>query len=202
MVTDLTRRIQVNHYDQIVDLLGKLTPDELASLERRIKALRSLGSTVSTVDHAIQETANNLEDPEFFVLRCAAEAMQSIGADPCTTMPVLRRSVGPAFRAKLPGLMQYLRSASSRRVERHSLLYVGFHLLYKEMTQRNYVVTTRTLLNHMHRIPAVVEASFPGYLHTGVAKWIRAPNVKPRPRTGSPPAGEPDHAAGVQRRAR
>jgi hypothetical protein len=155
--------------NDIIPLLAGLSAQELDNLAARIKALRAITGSAS------QDGSNEsgLAEPDVdFVVHCAHQAAVSAGAELSTYFQlrqVAKRSAD--FRTKAANLILWLKPAGNRSRQR-ALLCLAYQLLYRDMTENGYPVTARTLLNHTHRLPSLVEKDFPGYYRAGLLDRI------------------------------
>lgn len=158
----------ISPLQEIIAQLPKLSGEELDQLASRIKALRSLHGEVAKA-----VAWDEVEDLDM-ILHCATEVAQSLGADMSSSFQLRQAAKHSAgFRDKLPPLLRYLRQACPTRAQQHALLCLGFRLLHRDMTRMGIVVTARTFLAHVHRLPAVIEHSFPGYARAGLLHgWV------------------------------
>jgi len=90
---------------------------------------------------------------------------------------MLRRSHGyAAFKDKVePLVVFFIRGMGSTPLTRAGLLAffrLGITLLHRNMHEMNVSVSIRTVMNHTHRIPSVIEQSFPGYARNGLLGLI------------------------------
>lgn len=150
--------------EQINKLLPLLSDDELDQLSIRIKSLRSLGgnnSKPSVVDDS------DITSDEVFVLGCIVHTMQRLGAD-MSSVSMLQRSrdIG-AFRSKLPDLKTYLQSVGRERQLHVAILQIGTHIMHDELMAMGRTVTSRTIMQHIHRLDAAINRQFPGYARSG-----------------------------------
>lgn len=151
---------------RINQLLPQLDSEELQQLSGRIKSLASLGSDGGR-RVALNDDETPPNDDEMFVLSAIADTMARLGADN-STAPMLRnsRDIG-AFRRKLPSLLRYLQGVETRQ-SRFALLQLAVRLLHDEISGMERTVTSRTIMAHIHRIPAAVNRHFPGYASAGM----------------------------------
>lgn len=151
--------------DQIDALLPQLTREQLERLSARARALAQLSETTPADDG---ETAAS---GEVMVIDVVAQVLTGMGVE-CPTAGVLQRAADARFRRKLPGLLSYLRRGHPQRAGQLVLLRLGIELLYLDMTEAGYPTTARTLMGHIHRLPAAINRAFPGYARAGMLAWI------------------------------
>jgi len=153
--------------DRITKLLPKLTSDELVQLSNRVKSLLSLSSATNG-----SNSAGRCDGDTEFVLDCCKYVMLRTGADD-NAEHMLRRSVTPDFRnVKVPSLMRFLRRQHPDLVGQRQILIRGLTLLHDDMVEGGYVCSAKTLLAHMHRIPAVLNKHYPHYAQAGMLGWL------------------------------
>ena len=176
----------------VLAALPSLSVTELQQVNQHSKALLALGgvangaapvaigTTVGTAHFGHQVPAPPAAPalaPEIaggadLLLHAIAGQLRRLGSD-YAHAGVLRRAAPAGFAAKAAAVTDYLdRAAVRNRVEQAAVLAIGVELLYNEMTRQGLAVSSRTLLNHAHRIPAVLNAAFPGYAQGGVLGWI------------------------------
>lgn len=150
--------------DRINALLPNLSLDELRMLSGRVRALME----VTPENGQVLE----VDDDEGFVLGCIAEQLSRMSIE-YVSMKVLRSQRGiAAFRDKVPGLMKYLSSNDRSRIEQRAILSMGVELLYENLIENGIPVSARMLMAHVHRIPSVLNAAFPGYAKAGLLTWV------------------------------
>jgi len=147
--------------EQINALLPQLTHEQLTRLIARARALLQL--SIDGTEEA--------ESGEVMVVDAIARTLTGMGVE-CPHAGVLMRAIDSRFRQKLPGLLTYLRNAHPQRQGQIVVLRMGVELLYKDMTNAGYPVTARTLMGHIHRLPAAINRAFPGYARGGMMQWI------------------------------
>jgi hypothetical protein len=148
----------------VLDTLPKLTADELQRVRSGLAALSSLGGAKPIV--------RGPEDDADWVLLGITSFMQNAGLD-MSGPAQLRGSHFAAFRNKMPALMHFINRAGDKNKQR-ALLHLGLDLLHENMTAIGLAVTSRTLMQHVHRIPGVIDRSFPGYAQAGLLPLIIA----------------------------
>lgn len=156
---------------QIIKLLPSLNSNELEQLVTRAKSLASLGNADQPNSLPARIDDEDSSD-EMFVLSCIAHTMQKMGAD-MTSAGMLRSSREiAAFRSKLPALIRFLDKTGPQRQLRHAVLQLGVRLLYDEIASMDRTVSSRTVMQHIHRLPAALDRQFPGYARSGRLGFI------------------------------
>ena len=154
----------------ILAALPHLPVADLQQVEQRCKALRGLGNA-GAADLADSAPGAADSDSEV-ILRAISEQLRRLGAE-FASVPVLRRAATASFRAKAAEVMDYIRASGiTNRVEQAAVATVAVELLYENMTQMGVMVSSRTLLAHVHRLPAALNRAFPGYAAAGILCWI------------------------------
>jgi hypothetical protein len=154
---------------KIVELLALLSPLELEELQQRLKALRQFGSATPV--------SVSVESDEAFVLGCISELLQRLGA-PASTLLLQRAAAervrdGSSFREKVPPLMQFLARAHKDRRGQRALLCLAIEMLWLHMLDVEKVVLSyRTLMANIHRIPGVLDRHFPGFARNGLLPFV------------------------------
>lgn len=85
---------------------------------------------------------------------------------------VLQRLSNKAFEDKIPAIASYLGSSDLTKLQRRAILFVGVQLLYDNLCEMGIAVTSRTLMSHIHRLPACLNRAFPGYAKMGHLRFI------------------------------
>jgi hypothetical protein len=152
----------------IIAVLPTLSTADREKLRTHLKLLDSL-STDRT--GPVTNGASPDNDAQF-VLEAVAATLASQGLEHTPPAMLMKSPAYPAFKEKLPGLMQYLAGAASTRTQQRALLELAVKLLYKNLNEMNLAISARTILSHIHRIPAVMNQHFPGYAQAGMLSWI------------------------------
>lgn len=155
---------------KIWDLLGDLSPEELGMLVERVKALRGL-----TMMAPLTPPADSDAD---LVLEVICSTLQGMGVE-FTPASQLKKSLGyKAFADKAGPLMQFIRGAGNRsRNQQRVLLGIGVRLLYGNMVGMGIPASARFVMAHIHRLPSVLDASFPGYARAGLLGMLISEEV-------------------------
>ncbi len=138
----------------ILILLPQLSSKELARIRQEVTALMGVPDQ------------GNQDDP--LVLDAIARTIISLGMGPCNASVLRKGQQYPAFSKKLPQLIEYLDNATKDRQQQMGLLDLGFELLYKDLASMHVPISAWTMMNHIHRIPAIFDLHFPGYAHAGL----------------------------------
>jgi hypothetical protein len=151
----------------ILQQIADFSPTELTELYKHVAALRGTG-LVQKTDEVVQVTSADEE----FVLMAITNQLTRMGVE-YTTLDQLRRySKYKAFREKVPGLMQYIRGACPGRDDQRTLLELGVRLLYENQVKLGLMASARMVMDHLHRIVPILNASFPGYAAGGVLHLV------------------------------
>ena len=148
--------------DQIVPHLSKLTSEELANLRSRVNSLSSL-----TPIAEISPNANRNSDD---VLEVICDYLVSAGIEHVAKHMLRKSPQYKAFNAKCDDVIKFLQVKT--RVEQRALLYIGIDLLYKNLVDMGIAVSARTLMAHIHRLPACMNKAFPMYSQNAMLHFI------------------------------
>lgn len=143
--------------------LDALAPDDLVRVQKRIGArLSQSGLEAASADAA-------LSSPELLVLAILADYVKRAGLGFEGVERLRAASNFPAFRQKIAGLWTFLERQKCNQNEKRVLLRMGFEMLHEHITKTSGMAAdARTLMNWAHRMPAVYDASFPGYGKNGL----------------------------------
>lgn len=157
-------------YDRVVEALPRLSPEERERVASRLAALRALsGAPVPTAPAGEQAAPESAVDE---VLAAVCAVVLRASGERASVHALRRDRQTRALAAKVGPLQEYLAACARTRVERRALLELGTRLLYDQLREGGYPASARTLVAHAHRIPAVVDASFPGYAAAGMLGMI------------------------------
>lgn len=151
-------------YDTVVAALPRLTAEEQDRVLERLHVLRSLAPADPGLGRARSGEDEILEAISLVVLRAAGEVAPSVA---------LRRT--PQFsglRSKVPALEAFAAEHAPDRTRRRALFALGFDLLRAHLAAIGLPVTARTLMAHAHRLPAALDAAFPGYARAGLLGMV------------------------------
>lgn len=157
--------------EAVLAALPQLSPDERAAVEARLKALRALSgglpapeaqdsASPAPTDDAVGEVAESIAR---VVLRKSGERVAAAG---------LRRVAGAGFREKAEGVVAFAGSHAPDRVRRRALLDLGVGLLYAAILEQGGSASSRTLMQQLHRLPAILDEAFPGYASAGLLRMV------------------------------
>lgn len=154
-------------------MLNALTDDEVANVAKWAGArLSQAGLGAPTAEAA-------LSSPELFVLASLADYVKRAGLG-FEGVERLRAASGfPAFRQKIAPLMAFIeKQRCKNQNEKRLLLLFGFELIHEDITRLEIAADARSLMNHVHRMPAVFDSNFPGYGAQGYLGMIVQRRVK------------------------
>lgn len=148
--------------------ISALSSDDLVKVEKHIafhKASSKRGKAAGTANTALSKDEINL-------LNEIVQFCRHNGND-MVSLEVLRASQDfVAFSQKVPAVTEWLDKAKIGKAQRRLMLNMALGLLYEEKTKMRLACSARVLMREVHRLPAVVDASFPGYAKAGLLQMI------------------------------
>ncbi len=146
--------------DDVLSRLSSFSREQLEQIESKIRFLKSGNANPAP------EISSDAE----LMLIAITDYYSSHGLE--HTQPGALRKVSSfaSFKTKVESVTQYLAKASAplNRIERLAMFRVAIELLYANMVEMSVPVSTRTIMNHVHRIPSVLNRAFPGYAKMAV----------------------------------
>jgi len=144
--------------EEIIQALAGMPASELLEVRRCADALIALsGSTLRG-----EERSWELD------CVCDALARRGLGAQ----VAVWRRSGDLAdFRRRLPDLREFLTAAGNRDAQQ-AVLTEGVDLICGQLASWGVVVTARSVVRNLDKLPAVLDRAYPGYAASGLLGWI------------------------------
>lgn len=156
-------------YKEIMGLLPKCTPEEVSRLSVALKAWTSLpGGTTSSA----AEPADDKDADCDFVLRCIIDVCRRNGVEIVSVRMLKQSRNYPTFKAKVPALMTFLQKASPKRNVQQAILCLAISAIRDWLLNLNIPVSAGNLLQHIHRVPDVLDQHFPGYARMGMLSSI------------------------------
>ena len=151
-------------YDELKDAASKLTPDMMRDLRDYLNML--LGTGAPTSKPLPKDTKH--EEMAIFCLDAIVEHMRSKGADTASRGMLMKTMAFTAFHQKFrEGLAVFFENAAPKHVQRMAILRMAVSLLYDNLEAMGVAVSSRTVMAHVHRLPAVLNQAFPGYAASG-----------------------------------
>ncbi len=163
-----------NELRKAIDATKGLTTDELGVLRTHISAMLALGP--SSADRVL--TASEMDD---WVLVGITDYMRSNQLDLSGIQQLTSGKHYDTYKTKLPPVQNYLRNAGNKTAQR-ALLRLGIGLLHHDMVQLGWAVSSRLMMAHIHRLPAVINRAFPGYAQAGLLHMIIRAELASRPK--------------------
>lgn len=144
--------------DEVLSRLPKLGAAELEEVRKRLLLLR-------TVDQAAGQVAA-IDQPATMALEVIAGFLTDRGLEHAS-VPALRKATQyQSFTEKVRRVVSYMASVEGLTARR-AFFRLGVELLYDDLCRMEVAVSARTLMSHIHRLPAVINKSFPGYAQAG-----------------------------------
>ena len=139
--------------------LHELTSEQRATVLQRVQLLGSFPK---------KEKVVGKRDFSDRVLQVLCSTLKRLGAE-CPSPMVLRKGVAyVSFEGKLPDIEAFFVEASASRVVQDALLGKAIELLYQDIVNwQGVAVSSQTIMQQIHRLPSVLNKSFPGYSSSG-----------------------------------
>lgn len=149
----------------VLDIIPTLSSAELSKVTAAIGAANAIGNKRGPT------LTTDLSSDDMWMLGAVADYMRDRGID-ATSVSLLRGQRGyRAFAAKVPAIAKFLKPCGAR-VKQRALLHVGIELLFADLQKIGLAATSRLVMAHAHRIPAVINRAFPGYAQQGLLHLI------------------------------
>lgn len=139
-----------------------LTTDELQELRKHLTGLISMGP--SSVDR--KEAPMPGSGAYHWVLYEIVDYLKSQGMDQVYVSSLTSGAHYDTFRKKLPAIESFLKKAGPK-VKQRALCKLGLVLLHEDLRKIGIAVSAQIVMSHMHRLPGVIDRSFPGYAAEG-----------------------------------
>jgi hypothetical protein len=153
-------------FDQVAALLLKLNSKELEEVRARAGILaQSGGANRSTCSASSAAQPDNDID---LVLSEIVGHMRSEGIEFASPTMIRNMPNFKSFADKVPVTMIYFRKVTTNRTKLRALIRMSINFLYRDLAKMRISASTRTLMNHWHRVPAVINYNFPGYAKIGL----------------------------------
>jgi len=170
---------------ELMNLISKLTPEQLDELIARSKAFRSLPGGAIPIAPVFDDSDEHL------LLDCIEQVARARTGGSLPPSILIKRA-SRNFRLILPRLVRYVEAAVGKeRRNRAAFLLMALHLLADDLDLLHLPITSTTLLRHVGRLPAVVARAFPGYYHAGLLRHVitrEIEDVREKPSQPSVPA--------------
>jgi hypothetical protein len=148
---------------RVKELMSRLSQNELR--EARDFASARLNSGLA--EHTRRDV--NASD---MILEAISDVMRSNGLDMARHSQLKSGGQYKAFQAKVAGLEPFFRRAARNQISRRALAYFAVDLLRENMDRINVAVSARAMMNHIHRLPSVLDLAFPGYAASGLLHLV------------------------------
>ena len=154
-------------FDQVKRLILGLSPAELQEVRSRCALIMQGGAATAPTASAAKASTPADADTDL-ILEVISDFLREQGIEYAGVQKLKGMANFRAFAEKVPESMKYFRSASRNRTKQRALIRMGCRLLFQDMNRMSISPSVRTLMNHWHRVPAVINRSFPGYAHSGL----------------------------------
>lgn len=159
--------------ESITQNLPVMTEKELRELRARIDfLLRGSHQRSPPTNGDDTNQGNGREDPVHMVLDVVHRLCRDHGLE-SRPLEALRASQGYAsFAEKVPQVLASLGAKEFNLVELRTLLRLALGLTLEELLTMGVPVSASVLMNHVHRVPGVLDTHFPGYREAGMLKLV------------------------------
>lgn len=157
-------------FDDILKGLLELDVSQLAEVRARAGILSQAGGAAkrTTAPDGKQSMPAELAETDVeLVLSEIAGHLRDQGIEFASTIMLKRVQGFKAFADKVPPTMIFFRKVTTNRVKLRALIRISITLLFKDLNRMGLSVSTRTMMAHWHRVPAVIDSAFPGYARRG-----------------------------------
>ena len=158
---------------QALALIPNMEHGELNKLVEAIRAAQSLGGLSADSSTAV----GGLSDDELMVMNAIVQYVNDRAIDRSSLGMYRRWSGFNTFRGKVPALCDYMRSAKLVKNQRYALCYIGAGLVHQSLVDIGAPVSGRAIMNHIHRLPSLIDKQFPGYAELGMLKFVVASSI-------------------------
>ena len=144
---------------------------QIAMLTREQRqGIRAYMDMLDGVGVAQSSRSASAADLETTLLDSIVRVMKREGVDASPVFALRKLPEFKTLQQKLDGgLAEFFRHAMHRnKLKRHALILLSIKLLYKNLVEMNVPVSSRMMMNHIHRIPSVLDDAFPGYARSGM----------------------------------
>lgn len=145
----------------LIGQVPQLTKEQLSELAMRIKLL----SDVTKSYAGKQEFGNR-------VLQAIADVMKKQNVETSSAHSLRKSAAYVGAKDKLQDLSVFFDSISKSKLVQDQILREAIQLLYHDLLQWQIAVSSHTMLKQIHRIPSVLNKSFPGYAASGLLQKI------------------------------
>ena len=157
-------------YKNWVNELPKLSVGQLSDLSARIKLL----AKTAIKDHDGKQVFGDR------VLQVICDVMKRNGLETPSPVTLKKSSAYVNAKAKIEDLATYFEKISKQKLVQDSILKVAIDLLVTDMQQwQGVAVSSHSVLKQIHRIPSMLNRSFPGYAASGLlTKIVKGTDVR------------------------
>ena len=143
-------------YQTVIALLPMLSLEERERVKKALGALGGLAASGPT----------NGDSDVDLVLHAIVSHLSARGAEHASVGMLKKSPQFNAFKVKIPAVVRFF--CTKNRTELNAFLNVAIPLLYDDLTEMGIAVSARTLLVHIHRLPATINKHFPRYASSGM----------------------------------
>jgi hypothetical protein len=151
----------------ITENLPTLSEKELRELRARIDFLLRGAPRPQT-----KTNGNGAESPALMVLEIIHKLCKDYGVE---SRPLSALNSGQGFNAfveKVPQVLASLGAEEFTMIELRTLLRLALGLTLEKLTHMGVPVSASVLMNHVHRVPGVLDTHFPGYRKAGMLRLL------------------------------
>lgn len=114
----------------------------------------------------------DINNDDHHLLVMVSEYMRRRGVDFMSPNVLMQDSGFGAFKRKVPSVMEFMHKLGGKH-EQNMAITMALDLLYHDLTMNlNRAATSKLMMAHIHRLPAMLNRAFPGYAQSGMLKLI------------------------------
>lgn len=161
-------------YDEIMERIPQLPAGERVQLRDYLKSLTATSNDPAqcALPLGVSKMPYQWADVVLYVL---CDVMHKSGVEHVTPQTLRNTSHFKPFADKCPAVIEFFGGTlqvQHARIRTEALLQTGLRLLYEDLLNMGVTVSSRTMMQHIHRVPAVINAAFPGYAEAGLLRRI------------------------------
>lgn len=163
-------------YDEIMERIGLLSANERVQLRDYLKSLTAIDPAQGALPLGVRKEVDTTKADADKLLQIVCDVIRARGAEHAIPAMLKATPQYRSFAEKVPQVIAFAQTAfpggARREMFERALLHNGVSLLFEDLRRMGIAITARTLMSHIHRVPAVINAAYPGYAEAGLLSKI------------------------------